>query len=178
MKERRNRGFEELSAYHDGELRGLARWRFERRLRRDPRLRQELEWLRRVGDAARGQAEGAASGGVDLWDRVAMRLPAADAGRSEARRAARGLRPAWLVGAPLGAAAAAALAAVAVVSWLGEAPRPADGVVRWMYAGKRNVVVLESPGAPGTTIIWVLDGGPKQAEQTAQTPRRRPGGMA
>jgi len=26
----------ELSAHHDGELRGLARWRLERRLRRDP----------------------------------------------------------------------------------------------------------------------------------------------
>jgi anti-sigma factor RsiW len=177
MKERRYPGFEELSAYHDGELRGFARWRFERRLRRDPRLRQELEWLRRVGDAARGEAAGAAAG-VDLWDRIAMRLPAADAERSEARRAGRGLRPAWLVGAPLGAAAAAAVAAIAVVSWLGDARGPADGVVRWMYAGKRNVVVLENPGAPGTTIIWVLDNGPEEPAQTAQTARRRSGGTA
>jgi anti-sigma factor RsiW len=175
MKERRSRESEELSAYHDGELRGLARWRFERRLRRDPRLRHELELLRSLGEAAREQAVGPAAPGVDLWDRIAMRLPAADAERAEARRIGRGVRPAWLVGGPLGAAAAATLAAVAVVSWLGEARRPADGVVRWMYAGKRNVVVLEEPGAPGTTIIWVLDDGPKQ---TARAAGRRPGGAA
>ncbi len=168
MKERARRDDSEaLSAYHDGELRGLARWRFERRLRRDPRLRQELELLRRVGDAVR--AAGGAGRGADLWDRIAMRLPAADAARSEARGGR--LRPAWVVGAPLGAAAAA-LAAIAVFSWLGQTPGPADGVVRWMYAGKRNVFVLEAPGAPGTTIIWVLDSGPKQ------TARRRSGGTA
>jgi len=168
MKERARRDSEALSAYHDGELRGLARWRFERRLRRDPQLRRELELLRRVGDAVR--EAGAAGPGADLWDRIALRLPAADAARSEAR--GRGLRPAWLVGAPLGAAAAAALAAVAIFWSLGETPAPADGVVRWMYAGKHNVYVLEAPGAPGTTIIWVLDGGPKQ------TARRPSGGSA
>ena len=168
MKERARRDSEALSAYHDGELRGLARWRFERRLRRDPQLRRELELLRRVGDAVR--EAGAAGPGADLWDRIALRLPAADAARSEAR--GRGLRPAWLVGAPLGAAAAAALAAVAIFWSLGEAPAPADGVVRWMYAGRHNVYVLEAPGAPGTTIIWVLDGGPKQ------TARRPSGGSA
>jgi hypothetical protein len=31
-----------------------------------------------------------------------------------------------------------------------------------MYAGKRDVFVLEAPGDPGTTIIWVLDDGPRQ----------------
>ena len=34
-----------LHAYHDGELRGFARWRFERRLARSPELRRELEAL-------------------------------------------------------------------------------------------------------------------------------------
>ena len=168
MKERGRRDAEALSAYHDGELRGLARWRFERRLRRDPDLRRELELLERVGEAVR--AGGAAGPGADLWDRIALRLPAADAVRRETRAGGRPSR-AWWVGAPLGAAAAA-LAAVAFFSWPGRSPAPADGVVRWMYAGKRNVFVLEAPGAPGTTIIWVLDDAPKQ------TARRRSGGMA
>jgi hypothetical protein len=167
MNERERRDREALSAYHDGELRGLARWRLERRLRRDAALRRELELLQRVGDAVR--AGGGSGPGADLWDRVALRLPAADAARSEAR-AGRRLRPAWLVGAPLGAAAAA-LAAFALLWPPGAGPAPADGVVRWMYAGKRAVFVLEAPGAPGTTIIWVLDDGPKQ------TARRRSGGV-
>jgi hypothetical protein len=75
------------------------------------------------------------------------------------------------VAAPLGAAAAA-LAAFALLWRPGPGPESADGVVRWMYAGKRAVFVLEAPGAPGTTIIWVLDDGPKQTAT-----RRRSGGM-
>ena len=73
--------FEALSAYHDGELRGLARWRFERRLRREPGLRRELAALGRVGDLVRG-SEAAAQ--PDLWDRIELRLPAMDARRAEA----------------------------------------------------------------------------------------------
>ena len=172
MKERERRDpSEELSAYHDGELRGLARWRLERRLRRDPRLRRELELLARVGSALRDEA-GAGAPAADLWDRIAMRLPAADAQRAEALRRSRRRRRAWLVGGPLGAAAAAGLAALAIFSGLGGEAGSADGVVRWMYAGKRNVFVLEEPGAPGTTIIWVLDDGAKDAA------RRRSGDMA
>jgi negative regulator of sigma E activity len=172
MKERERREpSEELSAYHDGELRGLARWRLERRLRRDPGLRRELELLGRVGAALRAGAEAEAPG-VDLWDRIAMRLPAADAQRADALRRSRRRRRAWLVGGPLGAAAAAGLAAFAIVSGLGGDAGAADGVVRWMYAGRRNVFVVEEPGAPGTTIIWVLDDEAKDAA------RRRSGDMA
>ncbi len=162
---------EVLSAYHDGELRGFARWRLERRLRREPGLRRELELLRRVGSVLREQA-GAAAPEADLWDRIAMRLPAADVQRTEALRSARRRRRAWLVGGPLGAAAAAGLAALSIVWGLGDERAPVDGVVRWMYAGKRNVFVVEEPGAPGATIIWVLDDGPKDAA------RRRSGDMA
>ncbi len=169
MKEReRWEMSEELSAYHDGELRGLARWRLERRLRRDPRLRRELELLGRMGSALRAEAAPPA----DLWDRIAMRLPAADARRAEALERSRRRRRAWLVGGPLGAAVAAGALALAILSGLpGEAER-ADGVVRWMYAGKRNVFVVEESEAPGATIIWVLDDGAKDAA------RRRSGDMA
>ena len=172
MKERERRGpSEKLSAYHDGELRALARWRLERRLRRNPRLRRELELLGRVGSALRDAAKAGAPA-ADLWDRIAMRLPAADARRAEALARLRRRRRAWLVGGPLGAAAAAGLGALAIFSGLRGEAGPADGVVRWMYAGKRNVFVVEEPGAPGTTIIWVLDDGAKDAA------RRRSGDMA
>jgi anti-sigma factor RsiW len=150
-----------LGAYHDGELRGLARWRFERRLRRDPTLRHELALLEELGEAVR--KAGAGAPGPDLWDRIALRLPAADARRAEVRRASdRRARRAWLVGAPLGAAAAVGLGAVVIVA-LGQPRRPPEGVVRWMYAGKRSVLVLEDPATPDTTIIWVLDGSQQPA---------------
>lgn len=172
MTEReRRKSAEELSAYHDGELRGLARWRMERRLRRDPGLRRELELLRRVGAALREESAAGAPG-VDLWDRIALRLPAEEARRAEALRRSRRRRRAWLVGAPLGAAVAAGLAAFAILAGLGGPVGPEGGVVRWMYAGRRNVFVVEEPGAPGATIIWVLDDGAKDSA------RRRSGDMA
>jgi anti-sigma-K factor RskA len=161
----------ELSAYHDGELRGLARWRLERRLRSDPRLRRELELLEHVGSALRSEA-GAGAPAADLWDRIAMRLPAADVRRAEALRRSQRRRRAWLVGGPLAAASAAGLAVLAIFAGAPGEAESIDGVVRWMYAGKRNVFVVEEPGAPGTTIIWVLDDGAKDAA------RRRSGEMA
>ena len=42
MNELNTERIEELHAYHDGELRGFARWRFERRLFRSAELRREL----------------------------------------------------------------------------------------------------------------------------------------
>lgn len=157
MSEREHRNpSEELSAHFDGELRGLARWRLARRLRRDPRQRRELELFETIGSVLREEADAAAPA-TDLWDRVALRLPAADARRAEALAGAHRRRRTWLVGGPLGAAVAAGLAALAIGLWGGGEPGTSNGVVRWMYAGKRNVVVLEEPGAPGATIIWVLD---------------------
>jgi hypothetical protein len=149
----RDRLEQQLGAYRDGELRGIARWRLERRLRRDPQLRRELALLDRIGAALREAGEGAPA--PDLWDRIALRLPAADAERAEAREAARGRRR-WLLVAPLGAAAAAAALAV-VYFGPGPPPPPASvGVVRWMSAGKRSVFVREDPGPQGATIIWIL----------------------
>ena len=79
MSEIGNDTFEALCAYHDGELRGLARWRFERRLRREPGLRGELAALGRVGDLVR---ENEAAAEPDLWDRIELRLPAVYAQRA------------------------------------------------------------------------------------------------
>jgi len=151
----RDRLEQQLGAYHDGELRGFARWRLERRLRRDPELRRELARVGRIGAALREAGE--AAPGPDLWDRIALRLPAADAERAEAREAVRGRRRRrWLLAAPLGAAAAAAAVALAVFFGPSSPPPASVGVVRWMSAGKRSVFVREEPGPQGATIIWIL----------------------
>ncbi len=67
----------DLNAYHDGELSGLRRWLFERRLSRSPRLRAELEELKRLAHWVQGV--GAQPPSVDVWDDIALRLPAIDA---------------------------------------------------------------------------------------------------
>ncbi len=144
--------FEALCAYHDGELRGLARWRFERRLRREPGLRRELAALGRVGDLVRG-SEAAAQ--PDLWDRIELRLPAVDAQRAGSD-VARSVAPApwWR---PLGAlAAATAAVVVAVYVGLVEPSRVPGGAVRWMDSGGRSVLVVDDAESD-VTIIWLLD---------------------
>jgi hypothetical protein len=138
-----------LNAYRDGELSGFARWRFERRLRRSPELQRELAALSRIGDWVR--ASQADAPGADLWDAIALRLPAIDARRAEAGAAERsGLG--WL--AWPGAFASVVLAAVFAFQWLA-APTPSRiGVVRWVDSGPRDVMVIEA--APDTTIVWVI----------------------
>jgi len=147
-----------LHAYHDGELRGLARWRFERRLARSPALQRELRGLSELGLLLRERA--AAATGPELWDRIALRLPAEDA-RRRAAAAERGTprRLGWLP--PLGAAAAAlVVAAVVVQQWLTAPALEQAGVVRWMDSRGRSVMVLEEDEQNEVTIIWLLDGGP------------------
>ncbi|NQZ97339.1 MAG: hypothetical protein HRU01_12575 [Myxococcales bacterium] len=156
-----------LHAYHDGELQGRALRRFERRLESSPALTKELELLRSMGDVARELDSAVAT--PDLWDPIALRLPAEDARKTQEReQSARGWLS-WLTGVdgrmalarPLGAVAVAAVAALAVARWWA-VPEPSfaqGGVVRWMDSGGRNVMVLEDDGASGTTVIWLLDGG-------------------
>ena len=147
-----------LHAYHDGELRGLARWRFERRLARSPALQRELRGISELGLLLRERA--AAAPGPELWDRIALRLPAADARReAAATEHATARRVGWL--RPLGAAAAAlAIAAVAAQQWLTAPALEQAGVVRWMDSRGRSVMVLEEDKQNAVTIIWLLDGGP------------------
>ena len=63
-----------LHAYHDGELSGFARWRFERALRRSPVLQRELESLRSLRTLlhAHDTEQDASAPAVDLWDRIAL----------------------------------------------------------------------------------------------------------
>ncbi len=141
-----------LHAYHDGELSGLARRRFARRLRRMPRLRRELDDLAALGERLREiDAQGEAP---DLWEQIALQLPAIDARKRAAARAAEGRgRLPWLV-RPAGALAAAAAAALALTLLWPEAPEPGR-VVRWIDGAGHSVMVLDAD--PDTTIIWVLD---------------------
>ena len=141
----------ELQAYHDGELSLLARWHLERRLRRSPELRRELAALARAGDWVRaGHAEAV---GPDVWDAVALRLPAADARRRETAQRSRGVG--WLAW-PGAAAATAGLVVAFALGWFETEAPATGGVVRWLDSGGRDVMVLE--GAPDTTIVWVIDG--------------------
>ena len=67
----------DLNAYHDGELSGLRRWVFERRLARSAGLRAELEGLKRLSRCVQELDPQPPS--VDVWDEIAIHLPAIDA---------------------------------------------------------------------------------------------------
>jgi anti-sigma-K factor RskA len=151
-----------LHAYHDGELRGFARWRFERRLARSPELQRELRGLAELGDLLREQTSQA--GAADLWDRIALRLPAENARQAEAQAGVSRPGLGWLP--RLGAVTAAVVvAAIAAQQWLATpAHEPLQaGVVRWMDSRGRSVMVVEEGPQSEVTIIWLLDGGPSGA---------------
>jgi hypothetical protein len=164
----------DLNAYHDGELGGLRRWIFERRLARLPELRAGLEALRQLTRSVQGLHPQSPS--VDVWDDIALRLPALDAprdgqrqrgdGRGQGRderwepRAAgrewRGLD--WLTAGSRPFAAAAVAAVLALALFLGimdDAAPPTPGMIRWLDTGGRSVMVLEDQG--DATIVWLLD---------------------
>jgi len=162
-----------LNAYYDGELRGLRRWIFERRLSHSARLRAELEELERVSRWV--QQLDAEPPEVDLWGDIALRLPALDAERAERARSrvetersraagSGGAEPTgWLGMGWLGAharpvAAVAVVAALALALFLGimeDAAPPMPGMIRWLDSGGRSVMVLEDQG--DATIVWLLD---------------------
>jgi len=144
-----------LHAYHDGELRGFARRRFERALRRSSGLRRELGEIAAIGDSLRAYDAGTAT--PDLWDDIALRLPALDARRAEGGSSAGRSEGLFWWLKPIGAVAAtAAVALVVAYGGLFTTTPATGGAVRWIDSGDRSVMVLDDE--PGTTIIWVLDG--------------------
>jgi hypothetical protein len=148
---RSDRALARLHAYHDGELSGFARWRFERRLRRSPALQRELAELARIGDWVR--ASHGDPPAAELWDRIAMRLPAIDAQRAEA--GAGGGRAGLRWWAWPGAVASAVVVAALAFQWLSPPPVPKKiGVVRWLDSGPRDVMLLQA--SPDTTVVWVI----------------------
>ncbi len=151
--EKTSRDERALHAYHDGELRGLRRWRFERRLSRAPELRAELEALKQLAEWTREcEAERPTE---DLWDSIALRLPALDAQRAESpRRPGRGFAIAFA--RPLTALAlTGALALALFLGIIRDASSPTPGVISWLDTGGRSVMVLENPDS--ATIVWLLD---------------------
>jgi anti-sigma factor RsiW len=153
----------DLNAYHDGELSGLRCWIFERRLACSPRLRAELEELKRVSQWV--QELDPQSPRVNVWDDVALRLPAIDAtredqreGRDEWQEPRAWLGMDWLAAYSRPIAAVAVAAALALALFLGimeDAAPPMPGMIRWLDTGGRSVIVLEDQG--DATIVWLLE---------------------
>ena len=144
-----------LHAYYDGELSGFARRRFEQRLRRSPALQAELDSLDSLGGSLRAlDADGPSP---DLWDDIALRLPALDAQRDAEVAPERSGWLAWLFG-PAGAALATAAAAVALALTIYTPEiQPGGSTIRWLDTGGRSVMVIDDDA--DMTIIWMLDGG-------------------
>lgn len=171
-----------LDLYHDGELKGLRRWWFERLLRRNPGLHRDLAVRDQLRSLIRETA--GASETPDLWGSIANQVAAhAPPERmSERERRAASPRslggwlslPPWLSPARLGPALAG-VAAVAVfyaipVRWTslgGVESAAADnhGVVRSISSQGRPVVVLE--GSDEATIIWLMDSEGEAEEEQA-----------
>ncbi len=146
-----------LHAYHDGALSGRARRRFESDLERDSSLGRELELLREVGALAREIDAEAET--PDLWDQIALRLPAEEALREEERAGRESRKLAWLPRlVPFGVAVAALMVLLLTRFWstppVGYAK---GGVVRWVDSGNRSIMVIEDDGQTGATLIWLLD---------------------
>ena len=151
----RDRFSEQLQAYYDGELHGLARWRMQRRLARDPGTRQELVALEETGRLLREAEAGGAA--PDLWEAIRLRLPALDAQRAEAGEAPGPARSRlWALSPWVGACVAAAALALAIsVEW-GDASAP--GSVRWIDSRGNPLMVLQDDRQ--ATIIWVIEAEP------------------
>jgi hypothetical protein len=137
-------------------------------------LRAELEELRRLARWVQGA--GVQPPSVDVWDDIALRLPAIDAQsaeqpqsraeqpqrlaghpqRRDERREWRGMG--WLAAYSRPLTAAAVATALALALFLGimeEAAPPTPGIIRWLDTGGRSVMVLEDQG--DATIVWLLE---------------------
>lgn len=148
-----------LDLFYDGELRGFRKWRFERLLRRNPGLRQELETRAQMSQLIREST--LEPEGPDLWAGIA-------AGLQRVGKEAEAPAPWWrewlrpLRVAPALAGAAAALALFVVPS-VEEPVVQAQGVVRSIVSKGRPVVVLDD--SEEATIIWFLEGDPETTEE-------------
>jgi len=161
-----SRGQELLSAYHDGELRGLRRWWLQRQLRRSPELQRELAELEELSALLREVGEELADAEfapmAEVWPGIASRLSVVDARRrAEATEAAAGgfdwsrIRGPSLVAGAL----AVAVIVLAIAPQLMHKGLPAEpgagGALRYLDTGGRPVMVSE--GREETTIIWLMD---------------------
>ena len=131
---------------------------FENLIGSGPAMRRVFETLSLVGQLVRENES--TTPAPDLWDAIALRLPAEDARRADAPTS-RG--PDWLAPLlrPVPAAAAAAVLAIAVAIGVTTGDTATGSVVHWLDTGNRSVMVLEDDAE--MTVIWVLDGAPEGA---------------
>ncbi len=150
----------DLDLYHDGELRGLRRWRFERVLRRNPGLGRELETRTQLGELLRESAPEPES--PDVWLEIAGQIARTPEPVAAPSPWAKWLQP--LRVAPVLAGAAAALAFIVIPT--GQEPVvQAQGVVRSIVSKGRPVVILDD--SEEATIIWFLDDDSETSEEVA-----------
>ena len=150
----RDRTSERLQAYYDGELGRLARWRFERRLQRDPALREELFALEETGRLLRESESASDTATPDLWEAIRLRLPAEGAQSAERDEAPLAPRSRlWTISPWVGVAAATAALALAFGLEWGDPSVP--GSVRWIDSRGKPLMVLQDDR--NATIIWVID---------------------
>lgn len=149
-----------LDLYHDGELRGVRKWRFERLLRRNAGLRRELDTRAQLGELLREAAPEPET--PDLWAGIAGEIHRANA-KIPTPRASRWVD--WLRPLRVAPVLAGAVAAVAlfVVPTPDEPLQHAQGVVRSIVSKGRPIVVLED--SEEATIIWFLEGDSEGIEE-------------
>ena len=163
-----------LSAYHDGELSPLGRWRIERKLRKSAALRDELAELERLSGAAR-EIESAPALLVtpDLWSEIGPALSAidreVDGARNKTGSNPEGTRSRTRTGMIWGSlAASGALAALVLIlvvdnrdviledsaqgRGVGEI---VGGSLRYLQTNGISYVV--SQDTEDVTIIWLMD---------------------
>lgn len=151
---------EQLHRYHDGELAGFERWRFERRLNRSEALQAELASIRNLSAQIAGARVGgdldAGSEFPELWASIAAALPAIDAQveGERARGAVRTSEPSLeerggLFGGPIRnwALGSAALAAAVAVLLLLPPSMPRTGGELATTAGIAPTVLASPAGA-------------------------------
>lgn len=145
-----------LGAYHDGELGPLRRWWMERRLRRDPEARRELESLAVLAGGVR-EAEPAVPAAPEIWNEIRRRLPDADAPRAAVGSRLWPTLPWAAAGAALAGAAVVALLLLGgpELNGLGGAPLAGEGAVRWLDSRGQPMMVLQDDRE--ATLIWVRD---------------------
>jgi anti-sigma factor RsiW len=159
-----------LDGYHDGELGSIERWRVQRHLAGCEACRDELASLGALGGLVRTAVGRAPE--PDLWDAIEQRLPSRRPERERLgvqRRAPSRRR--WVAPLRVGAAAAACAAVFLVTT--SDSGRlasigGASGVVRSLYANERPVMVLEPETSDDATIIWLMDEAGEQSPEVSE----------
>ncbi len=157
-----------LHAYHDGELSGFARWRFERALRRSAVLQRELAELEKLSAWMQEvEQEVGSESAPDLWSEIGPALSRVDAEVGAPRGLGKSrARDAWSWGSLIasGAVATAVLLLLVLDNGSGIPEDPvvtsAEATTRGSlrYLKTEGVSYVVSQESDDVTIIWLMDG--------------------